>query len=351
MMKALVYHGNKIITLENIPVPNINNNEVLIKVYSAPICGTDIKILNHGHFKIPEGKKRILGHEFAGEVVEIGKNVKNLHIGDRVSMAPNIGCGYCKECVGGNTQLCKDFEAIGISLNGAFAEYMRIPSEFIKQGNIYVLPDELSYEEASLSEILATVLSGAEACKIGYADNVLIIGAGPIGITYTMLAKISGAQKVIISEIFEERRRQALNFGADAVLDPNDSSFQDKLMALSNNRGPDVIIIAAPSSKAQEVSIELAARRGRINFFGGLPKGKDYININSNKIHYNLLTVTGTTGSNVLQYRKAMELIISQKILIRNIISKKYKLEEYEEAFKATSSGENIKVLFIPVSN
>lgn len=348
-MQAVIYHGKGKITLEDIPVPNVSDDEVLIKVCSASICGTDIKILKNGHFKIPEGEKKILGHEVGGKVIKTGKNVTRLKIGDRVAIAPNVGCGYCKECISGNTQLCKKFEAIGITFNGAFAEYMKVPKQFIEQGNIYIFPNDISYEEGSLAEVLATVLSGAEACRIGYADIVLIIGAGPIGIVHTMLAKISGAQKVIVSETIEDRRKQALKFGADAVLNPNDSSYRNELMALSYSRGPDVIIIAAPSPKAQEESVEIVARGGRINFFGGLPKGKDFISINSNIIHYNLITVTGTTGSNVIQYRKAMELIISKRIPIIKIISKKYKLEEFEEAFEAASSGKNLKILFNPI--
>lgn len=347
-MKAVIYHGKGRISLENIPVPEINDNEILIKVYSALICGTDLKIINNGHFKIREGESKILGHEVGGEVVKIGKNVTGFKIGDNVSMAPNVGCGKCRECISGNTQLCKDYEAIGITFNGAFAEYMKVPQQFIEQGNIYVFPQNISYEEGSLAEILASVLSGAEACRIGYSDIVLIVGAGPIGIVHTMLVKISGAQRVIVSEIKEDRRKQALKFKADVVINPDDSDYRKRLLEETYGRGPDVIIIASPSPKAQEESVEIAARGGRINFFGGLTKDKDLISIKSNFIHYNYITVTGTTGSNVLQYRKAMELIISKRIPITKIISKRYKLEEYKAAFEAASSGKNLKILFTP---
>lgn len=347
-MKAVVYHGKGRISLENIPVPEINDNEMLIKVHSAPICGTDLRIINSGHFKIPEGESKILGHEVGGEVIKIGKNVTGFKIGNNVGMAPNVGCGKCRECISGSTQLCKDYEAIGITFNGAFAEYMKIPKQFIEQGNISIFPQNISYEEGSLAEILATVLSGVEACSIGYSDIVLIIGAGPIGIVHTMLVKISGAQKVIVSEIRDDRLDQALKFKADVVINPNDSDYRKRLLEETYGRGPDVIIIASPSQKAQEESVEIAARGGRINFFGGLPKDKDRISIRSNFIHYNFITITGTTGSNVLQYRKAMELIISKRVPITKIISKRFNLEEYKAAFEAASSGKNLKILFTP---
>jgi len=345
-MKALIYHKKEKITLEEIPIPIIGSKDLLLKVHAAPICGTDIKIIKNGHFKIPEGEKRILGHEVGGEVVEIGKDIKKFKIGDRISLAPNIGCGYCRECISGNTQLCKDYEAIGITINGAFAEYIKISSKFIEQGNVYSFPPEISFEEASLVEMLAAVISGAESCKISYADVVLIVGVGPIGIAHTLLAKNSGAQKIIVSEISKERRTKALEFGADFVLDPKDPDFQNSLMELSYGRGPDVIIIAAPSSKAQEESVKLIARNGRINFFGGLPKGSEMININANLIHYNLITLTGTTGSNVLQYRKAAELVISKKFPVTRLVSKRYNIEDFNKAFTDANSGKFLKIVF-----
>lgn len=349
-MKALVYNKKNKITLEDLPIPDYSEDEALIKVYSAPICGTDLKIIGNGHFKIPESEDRILGHEVCGKVVKIGKNVTKLKINNIVSMAPNVGCGFCYECVAGRTQYCKDYKAIGITLNGAFSEYMTVPKQFIDQGNIYIFPGniDITYDECSLTEILSTVLSGAEECKIRYSDIVLISGAGPIGIVHTMLARISGAQKVIVSEPVEKRREQAKKFGADALLDPSESNFTDKLNELTYGRGPDVIIIAAPSPKAQEASLGIINRGGRINYFGGLPKGNEFIKINSNIIHYNNITIIGTTGSSVSQYRRAVELVIYKKIPIKKIISKKFKLEEYEKAFEEASSGDNLKIIFNP---
>jgi L-iditol 2-dehydrogenase len=347
-MKALYFLEKDKIILEDVQIPKINDDEILMKVHAAPICGTDLKILNNGHFKIKEGTKRILGHEVAGVVAEVGKNIIRYKKGNRISIAPNMGCGVCRECISGNTQLCKDYEAIGITFDGAFAEYMKIPKEFIDQGNVFIFPDSISFEEASLSEVLAVVISGAEACKISYADIVLIVGAGPIGIVHTMLARISGAQKVIVSEVLEHRRKQALKFGADIALNPSDPNFKKILLNETKSRGPDVVIIASPSAKAQEDSIEITARGGRINFFGGLPKGEDSISLKSNIIHYKSITINGTTGSNLLQYWKALELIISKKIPISKIISERFKLEDYGEAFKYASSGECLKVIFTP---
>lgn len=347
-MKAIVFHGKDNIQIENIDVPNIGENEVLMRVRAASICGTDLRIISYGHFKIPEGETRILGHEIAGEIVAVGPRVKNLEVGTRISVAPNIGCGICNDCVGGNTNLCQNYEALGITFNGAFAEYVRIPYQFIEQGNIFCLPDSITYEEASLAEPLSTIINGSEACKIKPADIVLIIGAGPIGILHVMFAKLRGAQKVIVSEMINERREQVKKFGADFVIDPSKDDVRSVLMELSYGRGPDVIIVAAPSAKAQESSLDLIARGGRINFFGGLMKGQETINFNSNSVHYKQVYVTGTTGSNIMQYRRAMELIISRRINISSLISAKYSLDQAHEAFRRASSKKDLKILFNP---
>jgi len=347
-MKAVVFHGKDDIRIENVEVPEIGENEILLRVHAASICGTDLKIISNGHFKIPEGETRILGHEMAGEIAAVGSEVKHLGVGTRISVAPNIGCGICNDCVGGNTNLCQNYEALGITINGAFAEYVRIPFQFVQQGNIFCFQDSITFEEASLAEPLSTIINGSEACNIKPADIVLVIGAGPIGILHLMFAKIRGAQRVIVSELLNERREQVKGFGADFVIDPSKDDLKGVLMELSYGRGPDVIIVAAPSAKAQESSLELIARGGRINFFGGLIKGQEIINFNSNLIHYKQVYVTGTTGSNIMQYRRAIELIISRRINVSSLISASFSLDRAHEAFKRAESKKDLKILFNP---
>ena len=180
------------------------------------------------------------------------------------------------------------------------------------------LPDSISFEEASVGEPLSTVVCGAEAVKIAPPDVVLIVGAGPMGVLHVLMAKLRGAQKVIVSEINAVRRKQALDFGADIIVNPLTENLKEIIFNASYQRGADVIIIAAPSGKAQEESLEIVARQGRINFFGGLPKGQDTINFKSNIIHYKQILLTGTTGQSIAQYRKSIEIIASGKIDIKN---------------------------------
>lgn len=345
-MFAIVYQGNGLIKAEKVPKPMINSNEILLKVRAASICGTDIKIKNFGHFKNPGNKKIILGHEVAGEIIEIGSGIKKYNIGDRISVAPNIGCGICLQCVSGYTNYCEDYKAIGISMHGALAEYMKIPYDYIAQGNIINLPENISFEEASLAEPLSTVVCAAEAVNIKPADIVLIIGAGPMGILHVMMAKLRGAQTVILSEISKIRRKQAIDFGADIIVDPLSEDLRKVIMDNSYGRGADVIMIAAPSGEAQEQSLDLIARQGRINFFGGLPSGKDVINLKSNIIHYKQITLTGTTGQSILQYRKSVEMIAAKNIDVKKLISGRFSLDEAEKAFERAVSEDVLKIVF-----
>jgi L-iditol 2-dehydrogenase len=345
-VKAIVFKHKGKIALEEVPKPKIKSNEILLKVRAVSICGTDLKIKKFGHFKNPRGKQIILGHEVAGEIEEIGSEVRGYEVGQRISLAPNIGCGVCWQCINCKTNYCENYEAIGISIDGAMAEFMKIPSGYIIQGNIVILKDNISFEEACLGEPLSTVICAAEAVNISPPDVVLVVGAGPMGILHVMVAKLRGAQKVIVSEISDTRREKALDLGADIAVNPLEENLKQIILDNSYQRGADVIIIAAPSGKAQEDSLDLVARQGRINFFAGLPKGNDTINFKSNIVHYKNIVITGTTGQSVAQYRKSIEMIAAKNIDIKKIISGRYTLDQMDKAFERAQAEDSLKIVF-----
>lgn len=347
-MLAAVYYSPGDIRVEEVRRPTIGDEEALLRVRAASICGTDLRIYSSGHFKIPPGTSRILGHEFAGEVAEVGSMVKALTPGMRIAIAPNIGCGVCEQCIQGHNHLCPTYEAFGISLDGAFSEYMLIPKEAIHQGNIVPLPEGVSFEEAALNEPFSCCYNGSRACQIEPGDSVLIVGAGPIGIMHLILASLSGASRVIISEMIEERLSEALEFGADLAINPTKEDLPVAIGEATDGQGVDVIIVAAPSPAAQEQALDLAAPQGRINFFSGLPQGREIINFNSNRVHYKQLVVMGTTGSSNYQYRKSMEIIGSGKIDLSPLISARFPLSKVEEAFTLAASKKAMKVLITP---
>jgi L-iditol 2-dehydrogenase len=347
-MLAAIYHGIEDIRLQEVECPAIADDEILLKIKVAFICGTDLRIISSGHPKIPPGTNRILGHELSGEVVKVGKLVKHIPMGMRVTVATNIGCGMCWQCIRGNNHLCSNWQGIGISLDGAFVEYMRIPAAAIRQGNLIPIPENVSFEEAALNEPLSCCYNGFLACRLKPGDVVLIIGAGPIGIMHLFLARLSGARKVIISEMVEDRLAQALDFGADLAINPSQEDLRAAVLDTTDGRGADAIIVAAPSPEAQEQTLYLAAKGGRINFFGGLPAGKGIINFNSNLVHYKELAVTGTTGSSTHHFRRTMELLATRRIDLSPLVSARFPLAQIGKALTLAKSKEAFKVALVP---
>jgi L-iditol 2-dehydrogenase len=347
-MLAAVYHGPNDIRVERVPKPEIGPEEILLKVLNASICGTDMRIFHGHHRKYPPGTRRIPGHEMVGQIAQLGENVKGYEPGQRLFLAPNMGCGHCQQCISGNNNICADYDAIGVTIDGAFAEYVRVPAAAVLQGNLLPIGDDIDPAVAALIEPFACVLRGQDATHLRAGDIVLVMGAGPIGIMHVKLANLKGAGKVIVSELLAERREQALQLGADVVVDPVGQDLKEIVMTESNGRGADVIITAAPAHKAQESAPALAAIGGRINFFGGLPKDDPLIQLDSNLIHYKELIVTGTTACSTHDCLRAAELVNSNKLDLSPLISRRFPLRETAAALAAAEDRRSLKVVLEP---
>jgi L-iditol 2-dehydrogenase len=347
-MLAAVYHGPDDLRIEEVPRPQINADELLIRVAAANICGTDLRILKGGHRKYPQGTVRIPGHEVVGDIAEVGAQVRGYGVGQRVFIAPNMGHAYDRATISGNNNMDPDFEAIGINLDGAFAEYLRIPAPAISQGNVMPIADAVDPAEAACVEPLACVLRGQNAVNVHYGDTVVVMGAGPIGIMHVMLARLRGAARVITSEPNAARREQALRFGADKALDPVHEDVVSSVMGMTQGRGADVVITAAPSKTAQETALDVAAIGGRINYFGGLSKDDPYIRFNSNTVHYRELVVTGTTACSTYDCLQALELVNARRIDLSGMVTSRFPLREANAAFVAAADGKNLRVTLEP---
>lgn len=347
-MLAAVYHGPQDIRVETVPKPEIGPEEVLLRVLNASICGTDIRIFHGHHRKYPPGTLRIPGHEMVGEIAQLGDSVKGFELGQRVFLAPNMGCGHCRQCISGNNNICANYDAIGVTIDGAFAEYVRVPAAAVLQGNLMPIGDDVDFAVAALIEPFACVLRGQDAATLRAGDVVLVMGAGPIGVMHVKLANLKGAVKVLVSEPIAERRQQVLQLGADVVVDPMNQDLEEIVLAESNGRGADVIITAAPVHKAQESALALAAIGGRINFFGGLPKDDPFIQFNSNLVHYKELVVTGTTACSTHDCLRAAELVNSDRLDLSPLISQRFPLDEAPAAFAAAEDRKTLKVVLEP---
>lgn len=217
-MRAAYYYGERDIRVEECDIPSISEEEILIKVRASAICGTDLRIYKGGHFKIPEGTKRVLGHEIAGEVAKAGRNVKGYREGMRVAIVPNVGCGHCYMCLKGFNQLCPDYDAFGISYDGGFQEYMRVPKEAVERGNVVEIPENLSYEEAAMVEPFSCTYNSYKRLRTEPGDVVVIVGAGPIGACHVMIQKMAGAGKIIVADVSDDRLEEIKQFGADIIV-------------------------------------------------------------------------------------------------------------------------------------
>lgn len=347
-MLAAVYHGPNDLRVEDVPIPKVGPGDLLVKVIDTSICGTDLRIFHGDHRKYPTGTVRIPGHEVVGTIAETGVGTTGYQVGQRVFVAPNMGCGHCKECVNGRNNLCANYDAIGITIDGSFAEYVLIPAKSVQQGNVIPVSEKIDPAVAALVEPFACVLHGQNAVHIQPGEVVLVIGAGPIGIMHTKLARVRGAGRVIVSEAVADRAAQAKQMGAHRVVIPAEENLKEVIASESDGRGADVIIVAAPVHAAQENAVELAAIGGRINFFGGLPKDRPTISLDSNQVHYKELVITGTTACSTADCWQASELVNTGVIDLSDLVSLRFPLSAANEAFSKAQDRKYLKIVLEP---
>ena len=339
-MKAIQLLEKDRIELRDIPKPEIAENEILMRVRAASICGTDIRMWKNGYKNVTPETPLTLGHEFAGEIAEVGAKIKGYHVGQRVAVAPNIGCGICDLCVSGNTHLCKTYDAFGISIPGGFAEYVTIPWHAIAQGNVAPLDEDISYQEAALVEPLSCVYNGQKLLDIRAGDDVLVIGLGPIGIMHIMTAKLFGAGKIFATDLSEERMEKAKELIPDIHLIKGDVLEGFRQYGIE---GVDVCIIAAPAAAAQAQSLYYMNMNGKILYFGGLPKDRENVTINTNLIHYNQLQIQGCTKQSISEYRLCAKLVNDKRIPLGLIMSDTYDITDFQTAFENAAAAKGLK--------
>jgi len=346
-VKAALFRGPGDLTVIEVESPEPTAEELKIRVESCATCGTDAKIFHHGHPRLEP--PQIIGHEIAGEIIAVGADVIGHKIGDRVQIIAAVPCEDCWACHAGKQGICINQTSMGYQYAGGFAEEMIVPASVITANGVNTIPDGLSFDEASVAEPLACALNAQRLIQVGPGDTVLVMGAGPIGCLHVRLARALGAKKVMLADINGGR----LALSADAVHPDRaiDMSTEDLAAIVSletQGIGPTVIITAAPSGAAQEQAISMAAPGGRISFFGGLPKDKPMISVDSNVVHYKELILAGANGSSPKQNAEALELIASGKVPVADLITHRLSLDHVVDAINAVTSGEAIKVVIKP---
>lgn len=346
-MKVARFYAPGDLRIEESAEPAPGPRDVKLRVRNCSTCGTDVKIFEHGHHRLDP--PRVLGHEIAGEIAEVGAEVTGWRAGDRVQVIAAIPCGRCHECAAGAMTVCANQESMGYQYDGGFAEYLVVPGKVLAVDGLNRIPDAVGYAEASVAEPLACVLNGQELARVGPGDDVVVIGSGPIGCLHVLLARSRGAASVTLIDLNQQRLDLAAGIACpDAVISAGAVDPVAAVLERTGGRGADVVITAAASGTAQEQALAMAAPRGRISLFGGLPRDKPMISLDSNLVHYRELTVVGANGSSPAHNRAALDLIASGQVAISELITHRLPLAEVHKAIDIVRQGEAIKVTIEP---
>jgi len=342
-MPAARLYGKNDMRVENAPVPDAGKGELLIRVKAAAVCGTDLRMLANGTPCASESHPLICSHEFSGVVEETGAGVSPgaFRKGMRVCVAPNIGCGVCARCAAGGSHHCADMTALGVHIDGGFAQYVLIPAKAVTLGNVVAIAPGVSFEAAAANEALSCVYNAYERYGIDPGDTVAIIGAGAIGLMHAKLARLSGAAKIIMSDLSAERLKLCSQIEPSLIL--ADRDLKQAVADETGGEGAQVVITACGSASAQAEALGLAALDGRVNFFGGLPSGRGGVTLDTNIIHYKQLRVTGTTRSSHAHYRKTLGMLAEGLFDLDSLITGRFALEDIGKAFSDAQNTIGLK--------
>lgn len=348
-MKALRFYAPGDVRLEDVPEPECGPDEVKIRVKNCSMCGTDVKIRNNGHPNIT--RVTTMGHEVAGEVVEVGATAMGgFAVGDRVQAIAAVPCGDCHECSKGWMAVCQNQTSVGYQYDGGFAEYMIVPTEVLKVDGLNRIPDAVGFDEASAAEPFACAINAQEQLGIEQGDFVVVFGAGPIGCMHVRIARgVHQAGTIVLVDVNAERlEMSAAAVSPDATIDGSSVNVVEEVLRMTAGRGADVIITATPANITQEQAVAMAARNGRISFFGGLPKTNPTIALDSNLVHYRQLHIHGANGSAPDHHKRALNYIATGQIPVKDLITRHVPLDDVMSAFGMVARGEAIKVTVEP---
>lgn len=338
MLAGIFYGVKEGIKLQHVPIPKIEEDEVLIEIMCCGVCGSDLAIIKGKH---PSSPPVILGHELSGKVVEVGKKVSDISAGDHVTIDPIQRCGTCYYCKIGKKALCENIKSIGVDVNGAYTKYIAV-----KNNMVYKVPKNLPWELVALAEPLACVLNGFK--KLGFitGNSVVIFGAGPIGLLWLLLMKKSLATPTIVVEVKESREKFAIKMGADYVLNPNKVNLKNEIMSITNGMGAEIVIDAAGTVETITNSLKILSKNGKLLVFASFPEHLS-IQLRPFDIWRYEKQIIGTYITNYA-FVPAIKLLQKGIVPINEYVTHKFPLSKLNEALKITASGEGVKTMIIP---
>jgi len=346
-MRAAVFSGPNTMPVKEIPISNYRGKEALLKVKACAVCGYDARVFRNGHRKVRPPV--ILGHEICAEALETLSTASGTVIKSRsrVAVIPTVPCLNCHYCHNGHYNICTNLRELGSTLDGGFAEYVKIPEQILKIDGLVPVPDNLSDEEAALLEPLACCLNGfLHTGSITNKSDIAIIGDGPIGLLHLQLSKLYGSKTIVIGKV-PSRLDIAKSLGADETITVSDSNIETINAVLRSTKGigATAVIIATSNSTAFDVALGIASKNSTINVFAGLPNGRSSMLVDANWLHYNQVSITGSFSSTPSILQKAATLVSTRKINLSKIISHRYPLEYVQEAIGVTENYHGLRAV------
>ena len=336
-MKASRFLGNKTFAVTDLPTPHAGPGELVLRNQVCGVCGTDVHIYHGEPGSADVNPPVVLGHEYSGEVVEVGKGVTGFAVGDHVTVDPNIYCGHCAYCQNGKKQLCPSMEAIGVTRDGGFAQYSLIPAS-----QAFKLEPTVPWEAAAMAEPLACCLHGIDLAGIQVGDKVCVVGGGAIGLLMVQLAKLSGASQIVLSEPNEKRRQVGLQLGVNAALDPTRPDSQEAFAQVLGG-GANVVIECVGNTPAVKSAFQFAGKGATVLLFS-VPKVDATFDLPLFDVYKKELTIKGSFV-NPDTHDRAVRLINSGKVDFSSIITHRFILDQLPEAIAMQMSSESIKVV------
>jgi L-iditol 2-dehydrogenase len=347
-MRAAVYRGPSNISLEKVPVPQISEGEILLRVHTCGVCGTDLKKIEYGLVPPP----RIFGHEIAGTIVKTGPKVTQFEVGDRVTTHHHIPCRKCFYCEKKLFSQCEFYRRTGTTAGfepagGGFAEYVRVMDWIVSEGTV-AIPDAISFEEASFLEPLNTCLKALETAELKPGEVVVVYGQGPVGLLMMQSALCEGA-RVVGLDFLESRLAIARELGAEAALNPERDDVRETVAQLTQGRGADLAIVAAANPRAIEDAQVIVRRGGRVLLFAQTVPG-EMIPVDASRICVEEKKLIGSYSASVELQEKAAHLIFTRKINVARLISHRFALELLPAGIHLAShpSEQSLKVVIQP---
>lgn len=316
-------------------------HQVKVKNMACGVCGTDVHIYHGEKGSAAVTPPVVLGHEYAGIVVEVGEAVTNVKVGDHVTMDPNMYCGICRPCRMGRKQNCEHLYALGVNTNGGFAEYSVCPDT-----QCYLLDPSLSFDVGAMTEPLACAIHGVDKVGVRSGDVVLVIGGGAIGLMMVQLAKLAGAAKVVLSEPIAVRREIGLSVGADFAIDPTSSDLNQEFQAFTGLDGADVVIECVGRPIAAKQAIAAAGLTGKVLLFS-VPAPDATIELPLFDVYKKELTIVGSM-INPDTHERAVALLNSGRMQMEPLITHRFPLAQLEDAIRCQMGTESVKVIVRP---